>query len=462
MTRFTLLFIFSILCVQSNAQTFEKAKPYYILKYDVTSNVTGFEIAIIKSPFASQRLSKKSLPRNFNKGKIVAIDYYYTQFRSAKSFQQIGLDEKRFSELKKLHPTIHKQIDSVPIRFIEQTLAKTIKEAKFFFHGFVVYYQVPMMSSSNSRTSHRSKEINLINKLFKNNFELDNSPKFGEIREIKGAHPSDLLHVWGNVIDLAKPDSVIEVEEGNIKAGVIKASENDFVTCYQEIGLQENNKMAIKLFRVPRKNYPGSSPSPFTEGMYGLIEKNYEDSKLRALSAQKQQFPNAVSGNLLKSLESFDSDSIVLVIDITGSMVESIAQVLKWLHKPEVMPKIKGIVLFNDGDGRKDRTKKIGKTGGIHFVDNIKTMQKKLVQAMGKGNGGDLIENDIEAVLAARNRYGNATYILVADNLAHPRDLPLLIDVDFPLNLLMCNAIETAIYYQNIPKKTGGVIINRK
>jgi len=451
-----------MLCACSNAQTFEKAKPYYILKYDAKSNVTGFEVATIKSPFASERLSKRPLPRNCSKGKIVAIDYYYTQFRSAKSFQQIGLDEKRFAELKKLHPSIHSQIDSVPVRFIEQTLAKTIKEAQFFFHGFVVYYQVPMTGSTSSRSSPRAKEIRLINKLFKNNFELDDSPKFGEIREIKGAHPNDLLHVWGNIIDLGTPDSIIEVDEGDIRAGVMKASENEFVTCYQQVGLQENDKMAIKLFRVPKKNYPGTSPSPFTEGMYGLIEKNYEQSKLRALSARKQQFPNAVSGNLLKSLDEFDSDSIVLIIDITGSMVESIAQVLKWLHQEEVLPKIKGIVLFNDGDGRKDRTKKIGKTGGIHFVDNLKNLQKILVKAMGRGNGGDLIENDLEAVLAARNRYGIASYILVADNLAHPRDLPLLIDVDFPLNLLMCNAIETAIYYQNIPKKTGGIIINSK
>ena len=166
MRNFGILLVLMISCYGLSAQTFKKAKPYYILKYDAKEEVNGFNKAVIRSPFASDILSKKPLPRDFEDAKIVAIDYYYTQFKSAESFVQVNLDEARFKNLKEQFPAIHNQIDSVPVRFIEQTLAQTIPEAKLYFHGFVIYYQTTPVSRSFRKT-----EINLINKLFKNGFE---------------------------------------------------------------------------------------------------------------------------------------------------------------------------------------------------------------------------------------------------------------------------------------------------
>lgn len=454
-----LLFLISFLftSVFLNAQSFKKAKPYYILKYDVQEEVKGFSRAVIRSPFASDILSKKPLPRDFDDAKIVAIDYYYTKFKSAESFVQISLDEARFKNLHEQFPLIHSQIDSVPVRFIEQTLAQTIPEAKLYFHGFVVYYQTEPVSRAV-----RKSEINLINKLFKNGFELDDSPKFGEIRKISGTRPGDFLNVWGKNIHLAKPDTVIVVDGREVEEQIRKISNGSFVTCYQEGAFLEDNKIEVKLYRVPKEYFPGSSPAPFQAGMFGLMEKDYKDSRLRAMSLKKQEFPNELSNDLFKSLQSYNRDSIVVVIDITGSMVPPMAQVLKWMHQEEIAKKVKGIVLFNDGDGRRDKTKEIGETGGIYFIDRLGDLQKVLVRAMSKGNGGDLIENDLEALVKGRAHFGAGNYILVADNIAHPRDLPLLFDIKFPVNLLMCNGFEPKSYYLDIVQKTGGIIINRK
>lgn len=460
MTWMRSLCVFLLICGNGfnlSAQSFEKAKPYYILKYDVSAEVADYSRAIIKSPFAKDVLSKKPLPKDLNQGKIVAIDYYYTQFKSAESFQQIGLDKARFKNLKAQFPQVYQLVDSVPVRFIEQTLAQTVKEAKFFFHGFVIYYQLPTKGLNPRRA-----EINRIKKLFKNNFKLDDSPEYGQIRQIKGTQQGDFLHVWGETIHLSRPDTVIEADINDVERAVKLATDGEFVTCYKEGKLLGKNKVEVGLYRVPKKNFPGTSPPPFSEGMFGIKEKAYKESRLRALSMQKQVFPNEVSGNLHKSLQDYKEDSIVVVIDVTGSMVNAIAQVLKWMHQDDVQSRIKGVAFFNDGDGKKDKRKVVGSTGGIYFVDDFKSLQKILIKSMSKGGGGDLHENDMEAVIEARKHFGKGNYILVADNNAYPRDLALVHNIKFPVDLLICNAQETMYYYLDIVKQTGGKVINKK
>lgn len=460
MQRKQFLWLILLLLVNGHdvlAQSFHKAKPYYILKFDVNAEVPDYKRAVIKSPFAKDVLSKKPLPRDLSKGKIIAIDYYYTQFKSAKSFQQISLDAARFKNLKLQYPSIHQLVDSVPVRFIEQTMAQTVQQAKFFFHGFVIYYQVPSVGLNPRRA-----EINRIKNLFKNDFKLDDSPEYGQIRQIKGTQQGDYLSVWGENIHLAKPDTLIEADINDVERAVKIASDGEFVTCYKEGKVLGKNKVEVGLYRVPKKNFPGTSPPPFSEGMFGIKEKAYKESRLRALSMQKQVFPNEVSGNLHKSLQDYKEDSIVLVIDVTGSMVSSIAHVLKWMHQDDVKSRIKGVVLFNDGDGKKDKRKVIGSTGGIYFVDDLASLQKTMIKSMSKGGGGDLHENDMEAVIEARKHFGKGNYILVADNNAYPRDLALVHNIKFPVNLLICNAQETMYYYLDIVKQTGGKVINKK
>ena len=456
-------FLMLIMCLGTTSlvsQTFEKAKPYYILKFDLGEKSKDFERAVIKSPFAKDKLSKKPLPRNFSKGKIVAIDYYYTQFKSVKPWQQVNLDAARFKNLQLQHPEIYAQIDSVPLRFIEQTLAQTVREAKFFFHGFVIYYQV-IKRGRNARRS----DVNRINALFKNGFKLDDSPEYGQVRQIKGTQQRDYLNVWGKDIHLSEPDTVIIVDRNNVTGEVRKIAKNEFVTCYKEGNVVGDNKVEVKLFKVPKEYYPGTSPPPFRAGMFGLMEKSKKESRLRALSSQKNKKTNsrsvtAVSYNLYETLQKYPHDSVVVVIDVTGSMVGSIAHVLKWIHQDSMKGKVKGVVLFNDGDGKKDKNKVIGETGGLYFTDGITKLQKTLVRAIKNGSGGTLPENDLEAVLAAKERYGEGHYILVADNNAHPRDLPLLEQIDFPVDVLVCNGLAIKYYYQSIISKTGGIIVN--
>jgi hypothetical protein len=455
--RNLLFLLFSIILSHSiQAQCFSKAKAYSIRKYDKIAKYDEFGKWHIRSKFGHGRISRVEMPEDFLKGDIVSIDYYYTTFKSDPQFKQTKLDSMRFVNLELMYPSVFSKLDSVPVRFIEQTLAQSKKHALFFYHGFVVNYQV-----HNIPEEKRKEEIVFVNKLFKRGFDADNSPKFGNIREIYGTRPGDILSVWGYKVNLSKPDTTIRSHAKWIRSTVQSYSNKQFVTCFQESYQVASDTILVKMFRVPKRFYPGSAPPPFATGMYDLNKKSYDDSKLRVMAFKSPVFKNEVSGNLLEELNNYESDSVVLVIDATASMFKSIAQVLHWANSSKMKPKIKGLVFFNDGDSTLNKNKEIGNTGGIYYSENFSGVQKALISAMKNGTGGDGVENDIEAVLKARAKFGTGNYILVADNLCKPRDLVLKNKINFPLNILICNGIEAKQFYVDLSKSTGGKIINK-
>lgn len=139
-------------------------------------------------------------------------------------------------------------------------------------------------------------------------------------------------------------------------------------------------------------------------------------------------------------------DSILLVVDLTGSMGPYIAQVLELMTAmvEKNDKRILSIALFNDGDGRPDRSKKVGKTGGIIILQGDITLDvlgNAVIKCMKKGNGGDVMENNIEAVLQGLEVCkGCKRVMMVADNFATPRDRSLLGQVQRPMNWLLCGA----------------------
>jgi len=435
-------------------QTFEKTRPYYVQKYYKDQYTSGFKTCHISSPFAKSILQKRVKIPDLSKNKILGIDYYYTQFRAAKKFQQVGLDRERFMQLKKDYPSIFELVDSVPVRFVEQVLAKTKMEAKTYYHGFVIHYQINKTDAKD-----RAREIRDIDKLFDREFEVEVGLQPGDIKELKGLRSNDLIKIWNKEIDVKNPDATILVDANDIENQIRKIVPKDHVTCYVVGEPETANKVSVKLYHVPAKNFPGSTPPAFVEGVFGLVRQQHEDSKLRFLARQKFAEPNELSGDLYERLRKFKKDSLLVVIDVTGSMGASIAQVLKWLNKVG-SKRVKGIVLFNDGDNKRDNKKRIGATGGIYHCSDFSTLRPVLIKAMKRGSGGDPSENDVEAMLFAEQKFGVGNVVLVADNLAHPRDLPLLSELKSPVHLLICNALFAAPYYVNVKKKTEGSIIN--
>jgi hypothetical protein len=81
-------------------------------------------------------------------------------------------------------------------------------------------------------------------------------------------------------------------------------------------------------------------------------------------------------------------------------------------------------------------------------------------RAMRNGSGGDMPENNIEALLRAAKEFPDAdTLLMIADNTAGVKDMRLIVSLKKPVNVIPCN-IQTNIHANlvDIAIKTGGLI----
>jgi signal peptidase I len=136
-----------------------------------------------------------------------------------------------------------------------------------------------------------------------------------------------------------------------------------------------------------------------------------------------------------------DWKNILVINDWTGSMYGYGAQVLRWHLQNFKKSGIQSITLFNDGDDKSTINKTIGETGGIYSekADNIIKIVDLFNLIMLKGGGGDGPENDIEAILAAMDKYTDYTEIvLIADNNSCVRDIELADRIEKPVKIILC------------------------
>lgn len=132
----------------------------------------------------------------------------------------------------------------------------------------------------------------------------------------------------------------------------------------------------------------------------------------------------------------------VLVTDITGSMYPYAKQVISWYEKylknnQQQIP----FVFFNDGDRKPQAFKTLGNTGGIYSVqtDKLDEVLKTMSIAIKNGGGGDLAENNVEAILTALTQFPTAkSVVLIADNTAPVRDIELAKRIKKPVKIILC------------------------
>jgi len=153
-----------------------------------------------------------------------------------------------------------------------------------------------------------------------------------------------------------------------------------------------------------------------------------------------------------------------LVCDVTASMAPYSAQLLSWL-KNQFTAKDTAVVryvFFNDGNNRKDISKRTGTTGGLYSFRpaSFDDVLDQLGSAMRAGTGGDLPENNVEALLKAE---ADCPYceslIMIADNYATPRDLSLAVQLTKPVNIIVCGASPALNEaYLNLARTTKGTL----
>lgn len=153
-------------------------------------------------------------------------------------------------------------------------------------------------------------------------------------------------------------------------------------------------------------------------------------------------------------------EKAAFVGDVTGSMSPYSTQFLLWLKLNENNKMITSYTFFNDGDNKSDRSKIIGKTGGIYSSKSTKykDVEATMFNTMMKGGGGDGPENNIEAIIKIQEMDPNVKeIILVADNYAPVKDIKLLASVTKPVHVIICgNRGRIHPDYIQIAFKTGG------
>ena len=153
---------------------------------------------------------------------------------------------------------------------------------------------------------------------------------------------------------------------------------------------------------------------------------------------------------------------MLVVTDVTGSMTPYTAQLILWLKLNTKDERTKHFTFFNDGDRKPDGRKDVGKTGGIYSIasNEYQKVAEKAIEAMKNGSGGDMQENDIEALLKGIKDCPECkNIVLIADNFAPIRDVELLKQVKKPIKIILCGTkMGINTQYLDIARATGGSV----
>jgi hypothetical protein len=176
-----------------------------------------------------------------------------------------------------------------------------------------------------------------------------------------------------------------------------------------------------------------------------------------------------------KVLKQFNDDPVILnvmkrnnwknptiVADVTCSMSPYMKQTAFWFLLKMNKTEHANITLFNDGNGKENRLKAVGSTGGLHNVTTKDYLEFRelLMKSVSYGCSGDADENDVEAILEAQKNHPKAKeIILIADNFSDMRDFRLISKIKVPVRVIICGTKYTVnTQYLNLALQTGGSV----
>jgi hypothetical protein len=466
-----------------------KITPRSIPKYDPKpkNNVSYLKTAFNNAIYEDQ-LSLAEL-----KGKvIVKVELVYTTYRKSETFDQHALNRKRLKSLMTAAPQLLEQ-PGVEWILIAQTGCTSAEMGKEFFHGVAITYREPESDAL------RDAELKFLHAVaegtvpayaydaFIKNEMIDTAGKAAaappkiKLPEFKGGERARIEFFSKNIhfpssANKAPSEQVIVQfvidKEGKIQHISLPGTANP--TVYHEEVLRFMRTMpawtpgtidgkrtdCMVLFTVDFMERGSIVPSPLE--IYAMdgslpssVAPKFDYSRIKP-SPQGKFVSETLAKNTWKQAS--------LVCDVTGSMAPYSAQVLEFLNN-QFKKKDTSIVrfyFFNDGDNRKDHSKKVGSTGGIHFIraNDLDQVIAEMSEAMKAGTGGDLEENDIEALLQAEADCPSCTStILIADNMASPRDMSLALQLKKPVHVIVCGTSPVLnADYMNLARMTKGTL----
>ncbi len=508
--------IFSILVLTSNGlfaqnQALQRVLQLKAQQVNKVNPKPEANTLIIPSAFSEESLQKILARGN---GDLTTVYYIYTSYKQSPAFNQKVLNEKRIKRLSELIPeTIENPY--VEWKIIEQTGCTSPAEGKTFFHGFVLEFRPPVSESK------RAQEIQNLEAFLANpeaGYQLANDPTRSnlskqlltekslseqktnnltnsEVSDLEANFPDGNFALYqyfknnipgGGKIALNRDDLWVDFEmdvaaDGTIGEIRFKNDEKEYV---KEVLLKVMDEMpnwipAKKQGKAVASQVNLSlrmSYSPIVKGMYNRDGKkpNFSQEEVAA-SAVRNAAPDeqtearinaAENSSVYKAMEIIiPNEKVSVVMDVTSSMSIHLASMNWWLANSADSLNIVHYTFFNDGDNIEDRKKKVGATGGIYHGVKLRNLPATLLEAMRNGNGGDVVENDFEALVAAQSWSQDAdAFLLIVDNFSDVRDAKLLPQITKKTHILVSGDVTVVrACYLNLAKATGGdLLVNGK
>ncbi len=361
---------------------------------------------VLKMKFADDSILNPQVIRAL-KGKAVSeIHLVYSEYRQVSNFDQPELNRTRLENLKKIAPEIFNST-TIKWKFIAQTGCRNPEQCEKYFHGFVIFFQLPTTKET------AKKDAEFLDK----NFKLE---------------PVDTIE------EVKKKRVVVD----HYYVPKAKWKQRKGIT-YKTPGIwNRKRKNVYDTLLVHNKRVIYDYPFKY----YMTNKKYFTDSTIFKVFERNPKW-----------------NKMLLVTDITGSMTQYILQILAWTSVDSNLKRVRTMVVFNDGDNKPDMAKQMGSTGGIYFISptSAEYVFKEIRKDMNKGNGGgDIPENDMEALIAGFQYCKDCSEaFLIADNTSDCRDFPLLWKIKKPVHIILCGTGDGVnIQYLEMARRTGGSV----
>ncbi len=448
---------------------------------------TGFNDAIYTNKQALNELNGKQ---------IIKVELVYTTYRKSEKFDQHTLNRKRLDALFNAVPGILTQ-GGIDWQITGQTGCTSPEMGKDFFHGVVITYR-PIPSETLAKieidflkqVSDGKVPVYAYDAFLKQELKRANAEKLADtlppVEHVfigpefaKGTrsridfYTRNLRYPSGNNMPQTIVVEFTVTREGKIEGIQFPQifKETPYTTEIMrflrtmpdwEPGTLDSSKTVSRVQQTIEFTERGSIiPSPLYS--YSTSAPPKKEIKIPGIDYSKIKATNSALA-VVQILQRNKWENSALVVDVTGSMAQYSAQIIEYL-KAELTNKTNPftkVCFFNDGNRLSDKAKKIGATGGIYIstITTIEDVLAGMIKVMEAGDGGDISENNIEALIKTQDSCSTCTsLVMVADNYATPRDLSLIQKVTKPVHVIVCtNSPVLNECYLTIAYRTKGSV----
>lgn len=394
------------------------------------------------------------------------IDVVCTDYPSNASLT--SLNQKRFNELFRVFPFL-KNNALQQVNFFRQLDGSTSASASRMFHGLVIKFRTRQSPASIKHDLDKLEE--LLTKA------LPSEPEPEEASSGSEEAAYEVLESLRKSAKISSDASMNVYQEGKY----VLVDPRQLVTEMQTRGLLKTDSVIwirgreIYSYFKPGMPYAALLQKSNAQVPIIVTEKaDWYQSVIRSIPPKKSRGilldsvgksgyrPELPDSTILKTFQrNRHWNNMVVLADVTGSMYPYSAQLLIWIKFNLESTKEGRFIFFNDGD--KNTVKPIGSTGGIYSkkCTSFEEAKELVKHVMRNGSGGDIPENNVEALLQAEKDFPDARFnVMIADNWAPVKDMVLAHRLTKPVRVVLCGVYENGINvdYLNLARLTKGSV----